>query len=124
MKSRDLISILVAVILTIFAGLLFYYIIEPSPDKANAVATVGILSLVFSFIGYLLYAFVGVNKILRGFVWLYYVLGFAFLFISVTVLRFDIVYIILLLLVLAVSLILIRWRIGSLKDMTVRKQNS
>lgn len=112
MKSRNFLSILIALILTVFAGLLFYYIITVSSEKFSGVAIVGLVSLLFAFIGYLLYAFVGVNATLRGFIWGYYAFGFVSLFYSVVILKFSIVYILLLLIALVVSLVLIRWRIG------------
>lgn len=103
-------------ILTIFAGLLFYHIITFYKGEFIGFSTVGLISLVFAFIGYLLYAFIGVHKTLKGFIWLYYAFGFISLFYSVLILRFNIIYLLGLLIMLTVSLVLTRWRIGVLRE--------
>ncbi len=115
MNSRTMISIAIGLILTIFAALLFYYIIVSSSDKFLGLAIVGLLSLLFALIGYLLYAFVGVHKSVQGFVWGYYTFGFVSLFYSVVILKFNIIYILGLLILVVVTLVLIWWRIGSVQ---------
>lgn len=120
MNSRTMMSIAIGVILTVFAALLFYYIIVSSADKFSGLAIVGFLSLLFSLIGYLLYAFVNVHRSVQGFVWGYYIFGFASLFYSVVILKFNIVYLLGLLIMLVVSLILVRWRIGSVQTIRAK----
>ncbi|MGC8506600.1 MAG: hypothetical protein ACP5NK_07880 [Thermoplasmata archaeon] len=120
MESRKSLSILIALILTLFVGLLFYYIVTRSSEEFSGLAIIGLLSLLFAFIGYLLYAFIGISIALRGFVWAYYIFGFGALFYSVLVLKFSIVYLLLLLLMLVVSLVLIRWRVGAVHSIPVK----
>lgn len=120
MKSRKFLSVVIALILTLFVGLLFYYIVKWSAEGFSGFAVIGLLSLLFAFIGYLLYAFIGVSDTLRAFVWAYYAFGFVSLFYSVVVLKFSIVYLLLLLIMLVVSLVLIRWRIGVQRSVPIK----
>ena len=57
MDSKLSISIAIAVVLTLFAALLFYYILTSITDRFIAGIYVGIISVVFSLVGYFLYAF-------------------------------------------------------------------
>ncbi len=116
MNSRTAISVIVAIVMTAFAALLFYFIFKMSADKFSGLGIIGLLSLLFAFIGYLLYAFVGVHRSVQGFVWGYYAFGFLSLFYDVTVYKFDVIFLLALLIMLAVSLIAIRWRIGVSKS--------
>ena len=105
------ISVAITVVLTLFAALLFYYILTSITDRFIAGIYVGIISVVFSLVGYFLYAFIGNTLILRVFMWLYYLFGFGMMLYSATVTIFNIPYLLILLIVLALSLIFIRWRI-------------
>ena len=105
------ISIAIAVVLTLFAALLFYYILTSITDRFIAGIYVGIISVVFSLVGYFLYALIGRNVVLRTFMWTYYVFGFGIMFYSSAITILNIPYLLILLIVLALSLIFIRWRI-------------
>ncbi|MCW6168961.1 MAG: hypothetical protein LVQ96_04010 [Thermoplasmatales archaeon] len=113
MDSKLSISVVVAVVLTLFTALLFYYILTSITDRFIAGIYVGIISVVFSLVGYFLYAFIGNTLILRVFMWLYYLFGFGMMFYSATVTIFNIPYLLILFIILALSLVFIRWRIVS-----------
>lgn len=121
MKASILIGVIIAIVLTLFAVLLFYYLFISNSDKLVAGVYIGILSLVFALIGYVLYAFLGTNIILKSFVWTYYIFGFATLFYSNTVIKFSFVYTLLLLLILVLSLVLIYWRVRSLERNKIKR---
>ncbi len=123
MNSRTIISIAIGLILTVFGALLFYHIVVSSADKFSGLAIVGLLSLLFALIGYMLYAFVGVHRSIQGFVWGYYAFGFLSLFYSVVVLKFNIAYLLGLLIMLVVSLTLIRWRVGSVHAVSAKERS-
>ncbi len=112
-NSKSSISTAIAVVLTIFAALLFYYILISIADRFIAGIYVGIISVVFSLVGYFLYAFIGRNVILRAFIWTYYVFGFGIMFYSSAITVFSIPYLLILLIIFALSLVFIRWRIVS-----------
>jgi hypothetical protein len=115
MKASKLISVIIAIVLTLFAALLFYYLYISNSDKVAAGVYIGILSIVFSLIGYILYAFLGTNIVLKSFVWAYYIFGFATLFYTNIVIKFSFIYILILLLIVVLSLVLIYWRVRSLE---------
>ena len=112
-NSKLPISTAIAVVLTIFAALLFYYILISIADRFIAGIYVGIISVVFSLVGYFLYAFIGRNVVLRAFIWTYYVFGFGIMFYSSVITIFSIPYLLILLIIFALSLVFIRWRIVS-----------
>jgi hypothetical protein len=112
-NSKSSISTAIAVVLTIFAVLLFYYILISMADRFIAGIYVGIISVVFSLVGYFLYAFIGRNIVLRAFIWTYYVFGFGIMFYSSVITIFSIPYLLILLIIFALSLVFIRWRIVS-----------
>ena len=112
-NSKSSISTAIAVVLTIFAVLLFYYILISMADRFIAGIYVGIISVVFSLVGYFLYAFIGRNIVLRAFKWTYYVFGFGIMFYSSVITIFSIPYLLILLIIFALSLVFIRWRIVS-----------
>ena len=112
-NSKLPISTAIAVVLTIFAALLFYYILISIADRFIAGIYVGIISVVFSLVGYFLYAFIGRNVVLRAFIWTYYVFGFGIMFYSSVITIFSIPYLLILLMIFALSLVFIRWRIVS-----------
>lgn len=112
-NSKSSISTAIAVVLTIFAVLLFYYILISIADRFIAGIYVGIISVVFSLVGYFLYAFIGRNIVLRAFIWTYYVFGFGIMFYSSVITIFSIPYLLILLIIFALSLVFIRWRIVS-----------
>ncbi|MEM0160628.1 MAG: hypothetical protein QW258_03780 [Thermoplasmata archaeon] len=116
MKSSRFIGIIIAIVLTLFAVLLFYYLFVSNTDKLVAVVYIGILSLVFSLIGYLLYAFIGTNIILKSFAWAYYIFGFGTLFYANTVIKFSFPYLLILLFIFVISLVFIYWRLRSLEN--------
>jgi hypothetical protein len=120
MKSTSLLSALITVVLTAFAAILLYHIITFYNYGFSGFGIAGLISLLFAFIGYLLYAFIGTNTILRGFIWGYYVFGFGSLFYSVAILRYSISLLLGLLIMFAVSLILIQWRIRSVSTASVK----
>ena len=111
MNSKLSISTAIAVVLTFFAALLFYYILISITDKFIAGIYVGIISVVFSLVGYFLYAFIGRNVVLRVFMWIYYIFGFGIMFYSSTITIFDTPYLLILLIIFALSLVFIRWRV-------------
>ena len=112
-NSKLSISTAIAIVLTIFAALLFYYILISIAERFIAGMYVGIISVVFSLVGYFLYAFMGRNVILRAFMWTYYVFGFGIMFYSSAITIFNIPYLLILLMIFALSLVFIRWRIVS-----------
>jgi len=112
-NSKLSISTAIAIVLTIFAALLFYYILISIAERFIAGMYVGIISVVFSLVGYFLYAFMGRNVILRAFMWTYYVFGFGIMFYSCAITIFSIPYLLILLIIFALSLVFIRWRIVS-----------
>ena len=112
-NSKSSISTAIAVVLTIFAVLLFYYILISIADRFIAGIYVGIISVVFSLVGYFLYVFIGRNIVLRAFIWTYYVFGFGIMFYSSVITIFSIPYLLILLIIFALSLVFIRWRIVS-----------
>ena len=112
-NSKLSISTAIAIVLTIFAALLFYYILISMADRFIAGIYVGIISVVFSLVGYFLYAFIGRNIVLRAFIWTYYVFGFGIMFYSSVITIFSIPYLLILLIIFALSLVFIRWRIVS-----------
>ena len=112
-NSKLSISTAIAIVLTIFAALLFYYILISIAERFIAGMYVGIISVVFSLVGYFLYAFIGRNIVLRAFIWTYYVFGFGIMFYSSVITIFSIPYLLILLIIFALSLVFIRWRIVS-----------
>jgi hypothetical protein len=116
MKGSTYMGIIIAIVLTLFAALLFYYLLVSNTDKLVAGVYIGILALVFSLIGYLLYAFIGTNIVLKSFAWGYYIFGFGTLFYSNTVIKFSIPYLLILLLIFVISLVFIYWRVRSLQN--------
>lgn len=116
MKSSTFIGVIIAIVLTLFAVLLFYYLFVSNTDKLVAVVYIGILALVFSLIGYILYAFIGTNIVLKSFVWIYYIFGFGALFYANTVIKFSFPYLLILLLIFVISLVFIYWRLRSLES--------
>ena len=113
------ISVAITVVLTLFAALLFYYILTSITDRFIAGIYVGIISVVFSLVGYFLYAFIGNTLILRVFMWLYYLFGFGMMFYSAGITIFNIPYLLILLIILALSLVFIRWRIITTRNPSV-----
>ncbi|MGC8496578.1 MAG: hypothetical protein ACP5NL_01050 [Thermoplasmata archaeon] len=116
MKSSTVMGAIIAIVLTLFALLLFYYLIISNTDKLVAGVYIGILALAFSLIGYILYAFIGTNTVLKSFVWGYYIFGFGTLFYANTVIKFSFPYLLILLLIFVISLVLIYWRLRSLES--------
>ncbi len=57
MKRSTFIGVIIAIVLTLFAVLLFYYLLVSNTDKLVAVVYIGILSLVFSLTGYIFIRF-------------------------------------------------------------------
>ncbi len=116
MKRSTFIGVIIAIVLTLFAVLLFYYLLVSNTDKLVAVVYIGILSLVFSLTGYILYAFTGTNIVLKSFVWIYYIFGFGALFYANTAIKFSFPYLLILLLIFVISLVFIYWRVRSLES--------
>lgn len=116
MKSTMLIGIVIAIVLALFSILLFYYLFISNSDKFLAGIYIGIVSIFFSVLGYLLYAFIGTNAVLKGFVWLYYAFGFGTLFYTATVIKFSFISLFILMLIFVLSLVLIYWRVRSVES--------
>jgi len=106
-KKKD-IGVMVAILVAIISLLIFISLYISYGSRSPIY--IGILSIVFSGVSYIMHAFIANRKIVNIFVGGYYVLGIASLFIYLSLISFNLNGIILLLIFILFSFVLIYWR--------------
>lgn len=112
-KSKNFIGIISIILILAISILIFYAILIP-PNKFNDLIFLGIISIIFSIISYLLHSIFKNKKIVSSFVWGYYFLGIVSLLLASTIIKYNLSYIIVILFFILLSLVFIYWRIKSL----------
>ncbi len=109
MNLKKSIGLMIAILVLIISFLIFLSL-SLIYGRASLIY-IGILSIVFSGVSYLMHAFIGNRKFVNLFISGYYFLGILLLLIYTTIISFNLNGLIILLIFILFSFILIYWRI-------------
>ena len=72
---RKMTGIVASILVLIISVLVFYLAYVDIPNKTVAFGVMGLLSILFAVISYLMHAFIGQKKVVSSFTWGYYAFG-------------------------------------------------
>ena len=113
-SPRKVTGTVAALIIVIISILLFYLSYIDIGNKEEAFVVIGLISVLFAIISYLMHAFISQVKVVTAFVWAYYVFGVVSMVYGTAIIKFDVLYLILVLLFVLVSVAFIYWRLSTM----------
>lgn len=115
-SPRKVTGLVAAIIVVVISALVFYLSYIDIANKQEAFVVIGLFSVLFALISYLMHAFISQVRIVTAFVWAYYAIGVASMVYATTIVKFSVLYLILVLLFVLVSIAFIYWRLSTMSS--------
>lgn len=119
LSPKKLTGLAAFAIVVVISALVFYLAYTELSNKQEAFIIIGLVSVLFAILSYLMHAFISQTNVVSGFVWAYYAFGVASLIYATAIIKFSVLYLIIVLVFVLVSLAFIYWRISTTSPKTI-----